>query len=162
MRKRLSVALAICVLSLTSSAVNPGTAHADHVEGCITTQPVGTDPVTVGVLGEEVHVPGVKLRLCASPHGSVSDPDKWLAPRIEPGVCDASIFDPLCFTVYIESDRIPHWTHWTLYTWVDGVPQEPIRVDVPPVPQGVSICLLSIGYKEAPTHDCATFVDLGA
>ena len=159
MRKLLTLALASCVLSLTCVAMNAGIARAD--EPCTTPAPVGTEPVTVGVGGKEVHVPGVKVQICASPHGNVGYADKWLAVRIAPGSCLPSLFDPACFTVYVESDGIPHWTNFTIYTFVDGVPQAPISVDLPPIPQPVSICVLSIGYPGAPTHDCNAFVDLG-
>jgi hypothetical protein len=117
--------------------------------------------VTVGIGDESVHVPGVKVRICGSPHGSTQYAAQWLAPRIQPGTCDPSIYDPACFTLYVESYGVPYYTHFTVYTFIDGVPQEPVRVDIPPLGEPFSKCIVSVGYREAPTHDCELWVDLG-
>lgn len=163
MRKVLTLSLAICVLSVTGLAAAPGVAHAEHAEFCSTTEPVGVDSITVGTGdGEEVHVPGVKVHYCNSGmHWPAAPVTQWLTPRIEPGTCDPSLFDPACFTLYLESAGVPHHTHFTVYTYIDGVPQEPIRVDVPPLGEPFSKCIISMGFREAPTHDCELWVDLG-
>jgi hypothetical protein len=123
---------------------------------------VGTNGITTGGGGlPVVHVPGVKVLICGSPHGNTGYLPQWLAPRIEPGTCQPSTFDPLCFTLYVDSFGVPYYTHFTVYTWIDGVPQDPVRVNIPPLGEPFSKCILSIGYPAAPNHDCIRWIDLG-
>ena len=156
----MALTLAACALSISTLAIGPGVAHAGT--GC--TALVGTEPLTLGVVGREVHVPGVKARWCRtdSGDGTVTHAPQWVTPRLQPGTCEPSAFDAACFSVYIDTANLFQWQNWTLETYVDGVPQDPVSVDFPQhFMTGGSLCVLSVGYRVAPTHDCLSYLDLG-
>lgn len=161
MKKSLSLCLAASVVSLTGLFAAPSVAHAD-TSGC--SQFVETPPQTIGVLDKTVHVPGIKARVCGTGYG---DPDlthapSYVTPRIQPGVCDSSVFDPLCLTVFVDWGSPWGLAHEQVEIYIDGVAQPPIGVDIPryPLSPGTT-CVLSMGYKAAPTHPCTVFYDMG-
>lgn len=164
MRKLMSVSLATCILSLTSLAVGPGLAHAaTETRTCVTRWQ--QDPMTIGAAGRTVHIPGFQVIQCSTHYGSI-DPATaatWIRPRVEPGVCDPSTLDAACFSVYIDRVAIPGYTNVTVQVVVDGEPLQPVDVDAPqhPLADGGALCVFSIGYHAAPTHDCAAYWDLG-
>jgi hypothetical protein len=73
------------------------------------------------------------------------------------------VFDPVCLTVFVDWGSPFGFSNLTLETYIDGVAQPPIPVDIPRYPLSVpgTTCVLSIGYKAAPTKPCIVFYDMG-
>jgi hypothetical protein len=162
MKKSLSLCLVASVMSLTGLMVAPGPAYADG-SGCGPL--VGTEPQTIGVLGKTVHVPGVKAQYCDTFYGDTNFTHipNWVTPRVQPGTCDPSAYDPACLTVFLDTLPFFGFSNVTVTVYVDGVAQPPISVDIPryPVATGGSYCVLSVGYRAAPTKPCIVFYDMG-
>jgi hypothetical protein len=162
-KKLLSAVLAASALSLTTIAISPSVAEAATF--CtFSGTPFGTQPLTVGVAGHDVHVPSVKVRLCYDYYGTgvFADIPQYVIPRVVPGTCSSTTLDPACFTVYVDALGWFGITKVTVETFIDDVPQTPIPLDLPQLPPGAqSVCVLSVGYRSAPTHDCLAFLDLG-
>jgi hypothetical protein len=158
MRRLLSLALAISAMSTAGVALTPGVAHAGYGCGPM----VGTEPQTIGVAGKTVHVPGVKARYCEtwSGDGNITHVPSWVTPRIVPGTCDPSMYDPVCLTVFLDTNPLMY-SNWTVETYIDGVAQPPISVDIPQYVTWGTECVLSVGYRTAPTHPCLVFYDMG-
>lgn len=162
MRKLLSLSLVASVMALTGIVATPGPASAISKCQFLFNSP----PLTFGVAGRTVHVPGVKPVVCFATYGD-DDPvhvTQWATPRVQPGSCPgAGVLEPACFTIYVDLTTAPGVSNVTLETYVDGVAQEPVSVDPPhysdlaPTP----VCVFSVGYPAAPTHDCLTFLDIG-
>jgi hypothetical protein len=157
MKKLLSLSLAICAVSVVGASITPTLAQAGTT-GCWTSEPVGTDPVTVGVAGRTVHVPGVKVLLCDTYYGAYPPS---ITPRLQPGSCEPSVYDPACFSIYVDAAQLRGVSNVTLEVFIDNQSQPPISVDIPELPPGGSTCVVSVGYRVAPDHACLAFVDLG-
>lgn len=162
MKKLLSIVLTVGAISLAGVATSPSVAQA-ATYCTFSGTPFGTQGMTAGVLGHVVHVPSVKVRLCYDYYGTgtFADLARDAVPRIVPGTC-SSATSPACFTVYVDALAWFGIRTVTVETFIDGVAQTPITVDVPPIPfGGQSVCVLSIGSPSAPTHDCLVSRDLG-
>jgi hypothetical protein len=175
MRRLLSFGLAICAISTAAVVLAPGIASADGSSCALEQllpppiggagQGVGTDNVTVRLADKEVTVPGVRIRVCETWYGDgdLTHIPQWITPRLVPGTCESSLFDPACFTVYVDVNGVIGYSHLTVYVTIAGQSQPPIEIPIPPVAGSRSICVLSVGYRTAPVHDCdGPSIDLGS
>lgn len=172
MRKATSTCLALFIVA--ASAVTLAPSAAEGATSCLlSAQPpfgtgdgwVGTGPTEVPVPGgPTVGVPGAKIRVCNEWYGdgNLMNATQWASVRIEPGVCDADpVHDNTCFTAYLESSGLIGYSQWSVqYATSDGTAGS-IVLNVPPLPRGASICLISMGYRAAPTRDCEIVWDMG-
>lgn len=175
MRKLLLLALVACVFSTVAIVFAPGIASADGsgcaLEGLLPPplggagQGVGTDSVTIRLADKEVTVPGVRVRVCETWYGDgdFTHIPQWVTPRLVPGICESSLFDPACFTVYVDVNGVIGYSNLSVYVTIAGQPQPPVEIPIPPVAGSRSICVLSVGYRTAPVHDCdGPSIDLGS
>jgi hypothetical protein len=150
---------------LGGAVLAPGIASAaDEYTVCGTTW--AQEPMTIGAAGRTVHVPGFTIRQCRTQYGQFQDPKTapgWIAPRVQPGVCDPSNLDAACFSIYVDRVPIAGYSNETVEITVEGVPLPPVDIDIPQhaLADGGSTCVFSIGYHSAPTHNCAAYWDLG-
>jgi hypothetical protein len=167
MRKPLAVLLTVAALCL-GLVSGSGVAHADETDCLLDSgnEPVGTQDFEVDLGPATVGHTGVQVSVCWTYRGN-ADPSEipnWAPPRIEPGTCEPSLYDPLCFSVYIDPDSAPTLSSVTITIHSKAMtpPEWTWHIPLPQVLDEGPLCLLSVGYPAAPDGDCeGVRVDLG-